>query len=102
LAAQGDRPGARPVLRLDKWLWQARVVKSRSLAVELVSGGHLRVNGQPVSKPAHSVGAGDVLTIPLGGRVRLIRVLDLGQRRGPAVEAQALYVDLDAAPHPLE
>ncbi|MFN4172315.1 MAG: RNA-binding S4 domain-containing protein [Pseudorhodobacter sp.] len=102
MAAQGDRPGARPVLRLDKWLWQARLVKSRSLAAELVAGGHLRVNGNPVSKPAHSVGAGDVLTLPLGGRVRVIRVLALGIRRGPAPEAQALFADLDAAPHPLE
>lgn len=77
-------------------------MKSRSLAAELVAGGHLRVNGNPVSKPAHSVGAGDVLTLPLGGRVRVIRVLALGIRRGPAPEAQALFADLDAAPHPLE
>ena len=102
MAAQGDRPGARPVLRLDKWLWQARFVKSRSLAVALIGTGHLRVNGQPVSKPAHSIGEGDVLTLPLAGRVRLIRVLALGLRRGPAPEAQSLYADLDAAPHPLE
>ncbi len=91
-----NRAGARPVLRLDKWLWQARFVKSRSLAAALVASGHLRVNGQPVAKPAHMVGPGDVLTFALGGRVRLIRILDLGERRGPAPEARALYADLDA------
>ncbi|MBL4916300.1 RNA-binding S4 domain-containing protein [Tabrizicola sp. DMG-N-6] len=89
-------------MRLDKWLWQARFVKSRSLAAALVSGGHLRVNGQPVSKPAHAIGPGDVLTLPLPGRVRVIRVLDLGLRRGPAHEARALYADLDATAPPPE
>lgn len=102
MAGPSGRPGAaqRPTLRLDKWLWQARFVKSRALAAELVEGGHLRINGQPTRKPGHAVAEGDVLTFPLGGRIRVVRVLALGQRRGPASEAVALYGDLDAPSGP--
>jgi ribosome-associated heat shock protein Hsp15 len=92
-------------LRIDKWLWQARFVKSRSLAAALVEAGHLRVNGQPISKPGREIAPGDTLTFPQGGRIRLIRVTALGLRRGPATEAQQLYLDLDApaaGPEPLE
>lgn len=81
-------------LRIDKWLWQARFFKTRSLAAKVVSGG-LRVNGQPIAKPAFSVGLGDVLTFSQGRDVRVIKVVALGTRRGPAPEAQALYEDLD-------
>ena len=96
---------APPRLRLDKWLWQARFFKSRTLAAELVHGGHLRLNGQRVVKPGATITADDTLTFPQGDRIRLIRVLDIGLRRGPATEAQMLYLDLDAAaevPQPLE
>ena len=82
-------------LRLDKWLWQARFFKTRGLSAELVSKGRVRVNGQPVSKPGRAVRPGDVLTFPQGNAVRVIRILALGERRGPAAEAQALYHDLD-------
>jgi ribosome-associated heat shock protein Hsp15 len=88
------RPEARPVLRLDKWLFQARFFKSRGLAAGMLAEGHARVNGLHVVKPGHSVGAGDVLTFPQGARIRVVRVLALGDRRGPAAEAQALYEDL--------
>nr|WP_274705525.1 RNA-binding S4 domain-containing protein [Salipiger pentaromativorans] len=81
-------------MRIDKWLWQARFFKTRSLAAKAVSGG-LRVNGLTVSKPAFAVGPGDVLTFAQGRVVRVIRVAALGTRRGPAPEAQALYDDLD-------
>ena len=87
-----DTPRAR--LRVDKWLWQARFLKTRSLAAKLVSGGHLRVNGAKIAKPAHAVGPGDVLTFPQGRQIRVVRILALGERRGPAPEAQALYEDL--------
>jgi ribosome-associated heat shock protein Hsp15 len=80
--------------RLDKWLWQARFFKTRSLAAREVSAGHVRVNGTHVSKPAQAVGADDVLTFAQGRHVRVIRILALGQRRGPASEAQTLYDDL--------
>jgi ribosome-associated heat shock protein Hsp15 len=91
-------PAAAPALRLDKWLWQARFFKSRSLAASLVAEGHVRVNGTPVSRPGREITPGDVLTFAQGQRIRVIRVLALGLRRGPATEAQALYADLDARP----
>jgi ribosome-associated heat shock protein Hsp15 len=84
-------------IRLDKWLWHARFCKSRSLAATLVAEGRVRVNSERVTKPARSIGAGDVLTFPQGTRIRVIRVIAPGDRRGPAVEAQALYEDLDPA-----
>ncbi|MFN7225549.1 MAG: RNA-binding S4 domain-containing protein, partial [Paracoccaceae bacterium] len=77
-------------------LWQARFFKSRSLSADCVEQGGVRVNGQRVAKPAHALRPGDVLTFAQGGRIRVVRVLDLGLRRGPASEAQGLYADLDA------
>ena len=77
-------------VRLDKWLWAARFFKTRGKASELVSGGHVRVNGQKVSKPATQVGAGDVLTFPQGHQVRVVRINAPAARRGPAPEAQTL------------
>jgi ribosome-associated heat shock protein Hsp15 len=84
----------RETIRLDKWLWQARFFKTRSLAAGVVSETRVRVNGTPVSKPARAVGAGDVLTFAKDDRVRVVRILACGTRRGPAPEAQALYDDL--------
>ena len=75
-------------LRIDKWLWQARFFKTRSLAAKQVSGGHVRLNGNRVLKPAQAIGPGDVLTFPQGRIVRVVRVEALGERRGPATEAQ--------------
>lgn len=95
-------PNAAPVLRLDKWLWQARFFKTRGLAAALVEDGHLRVNGTPVSRPGRDISPGDVLTFPQGRRIRVVRVLALGLRRGPAGEAQALYLDLSSPPVPDE
>ncbi|MBD1202736.1 MAG: RNA-binding S4 domain-containing protein [Rhodobacteraceae bacterium] len=99
------RTGGRATLRVDKWLWQARFFKTRALAADLAESGHLRINGQPTRKPGAGVGEGDVLTFPQGARIRVIRIVGLGQRRGPAPEAQTLYLDLDArqdVPDPLE
>ncbi len=81
-------------LRIDKWLWQARFFKTRSLAAKQVSGGHVRLNGNRVLKPAQAVAPGDVLTFPQGRIVRVVRVEKLGERRGPAPEAQTLYFDM--------
>ena len=94
--APPPKAAPRLTIRLDKWLWQARFFKSRPLACEMIAEGHLRLNGQRCQKPGHQVGAGDTLTFPQGGRIRLIRVLAPGNRRGPASEAQTLYLDLDA------
>ncbi|MFN3993598.1 MAG: RNA-binding S4 domain-containing protein [Tabrizicola flagellatus] len=97
-------PDAAAKLRLDKWLWQARFFKSRSLAAAVIEAGSVRVNGTRVSRPGRDVVAGDTLTFPQGNRIRLVRITALGHRRGPATEAQALYLDLEpsAAPDPLE
>lgn len=85
----------RATIRLDKWLWQARFFRSRPIACEEISAGHLRVNGNRCLKPGYQVGEGDTLTFPQGGRIRVIRVLATGNRRGPANEALGLYRDLD-------
>jgi ribosome-associated heat shock protein Hsp15 len=89
---------ARERLRLDKWLWHARVVKSRSLAAQLVSEGHVRVNGTRVETPAKPVKPSDVLTVALERTVRVLKIVALGTRRGPASEAQGLYEDLSPPP----
>lgn len=85
-----------PALRLDKWLWQARFFKSRSLAARVCTDGRVRRNGVPRAKPGAAVRAGDVLTFPQGGRIRVVAVVALGERRGPAREAAQLYDDLAA------
>ena len=85
---------AAPKQRLDKWLHHARFFKTRTLAAKVVTGGHVRVNSQKVSKASHGVLAGDVLTFPQARHVRVIRVTGFGERRGPASEAQTLYEDL--------
>lgn len=79
--------------RLDKWLWQARFFKSRSLAASAVASG-VRVNGVRATKAAAVVRPGDVLTFVQGEQVRVIEVVALGLRRGPAPEAQTLYRDI--------
>jgi len=81
-------------IRVDKWLWFARFFKSRTLAAEFCGHGKLRCSGVVVSKPGHTIRVGDVLTFPLGPHIRVIKVLGLGVRRGPAPEARALYEDL--------
>jgi ribosome-associated heat shock protein Hsp15 len=90
-----SKPDARPVLRLDKWLWHARFFKSRGLATEQILKGRIRLNGQKMRKPGHAVGEGDALTFPMGDQMCSIRILGIGVRRGPATEARSLYLDLD-------
>jgi ribosome-associated heat shock protein Hsp15 len=90
----GTRPAAHvtpATQRLDKWLWFARVVKSRTLAAELVTLGKVRVNRVRAAKASQMLRPGDVLTLALAGRVRVLRVVAPGERRGPAVEARRLY-----------
>lgn len=81
-------------LRIDKWLWYARVTKSRSLAQKLATSGHVRLNKERVTGSAQSVRVGDVLTVALERRILVMRILALGSRRGPAPEARLLYEDL--------
>ncbi len=82
-------------LRLDKWLWYARFFKSRTLATRLCASGRLRVNGSIVKKAHYVLKPGDVLTFPKGPHIRVIRVMAMGKRRGPAAEARTLYDDLE-------
>ena len=80
--------------RLDKWLWCARFMKARSECARLVAGGSVRINRQVTDKPHAKLRPGDVLTLPLPRDVRVVRVLALAARRGPAVEARTLYEDV--------
>ena len=84
--------------RIDKWLWFARLTKTRTLAQKLVLSGRVRVNREKVDAASHLVKAGDVLTIAGERGVRVLKVVAPGTRRGPAPEAQRLYEDLTAAP----
>lgn len=85
--------GKHPSIRLDKWLWHARFFKTRGLATKLVSGGHVHVNAAKVSKPAFGLKVGDILSFPQGKKIRIVKVLAVSTRRGPASEAQTLYED---------
>ncbi len=87
--------------RLDKWLWFARFYKSRTLASKLCAAGKIRIGGELMHKAHHLVRPGDVLTFPQGAHIRVVRVVRLGLRRGPAPEARTLYEDL-APPAPRE
>jgi ribosome-associated heat shock protein Hsp15 len=80
--------------RLDKWLWFARMTKSRTLAQKLILSGRVRVNREKTGSPAIAVRPDDVLTIALDSGVRVVKVLAPGKRRGPAAEARLLYADL--------
>lgn len=91
VTAGGETGG---VQRLDKWLWFARVAKSRTLAATLVTAGKVRVNRVRTVKASHSVKPGDVVTINVGPRVRVLKVLQPGTRRGPATEARGLFDEL--------
>jgi ribosome-associated heat shock protein Hsp15 len=84
-------------LRLDKWLWHARFFKSRSQAAAFCAEGRLRLNRRHIDRASAPVRAGDVLTFPLSNAIRVVRVVALGQRRGPASEARTLYADMTGA-----
>ena len=84
-----------PSLRLDRWLWFARFFKSRAIASRLCAARRVRLNGRVVAKANQQVRPGDVLTFPQARTIRVIRLVALGSRRGPAAEAQGLYEDLD-------
>jgi ribosome-associated heat shock protein Hsp15 len=80
-------------IRLDKWLWHARFVKTRALAAKLCAEG-IRIDGVRVEKPGIGIKPGQVLTFTLGRHVRVIELVAVGIRRGPAEEARTLYRDL--------
>ena len=80
--------------RIDKWLWFARMARTRTAAADLVSSGHVRVNGQHIAQPARPVRPGDVLTIALARDPRLLRIVAIAERRGPFETARLLYEDM--------
>jgi ribosome-associated heat shock protein Hsp15 len=81
-------------MRIDKFLFFVRLVKSRSLAQRLAAGGHVRIDGRPIDRAHVDVHAGSILTFILNERVRVVRIEALPTRRGPAPEARACYTDL--------
>lgn len=84
--------------RLDKYLWFARMARTRAAAASLVTGRHVRLNGRKIDQPSRAVVIGDVLTISLSRDVRVLRVLAFAERRGPYEEARQLYEDLSEKP----
>ena len=86
--------------RIDKWLFFARVMKSRSLAAKLAVAGRVRINRDKASQASDLVKPGDVLTITLDRRILVYKVVDAGKRRGPADEARTLYEDMSPPPAP--
>ncbi|WP_230292303.1 MULTISPECIES: RNA-binding S4 domain-containing protein [unclassified Croceicoccus] len=86
--------GAQSSLRIDRLLWMLRLAHSRGAAQDIVAAGHIRRNGQRVTRMAQPVCAGDVLTVPVGRAIRVIALDSLPSRRGPASEAQSHYHDL--------
>jgi ribosome-associated heat shock protein Hsp15 len=89
--------------RIDKWLWHARVVRTRTQAAGLAAAGYVRVNGQRVDAPSRAVRPGDVVTVALDRVVRVLKVVGFAERRGSADAARALCETLEPAPnHPVQ
>jgi ribosome-associated heat shock protein Hsp15 len=86
-------------LRLDKFLFFTRLTKTRALAQSIAAQGHIRIDGQPLGRAHASISPGQVITLPLYDRVRIIRIEALPSRRGPASEAQACYSEISANGH---
>jgi ribosome-associated heat shock protein Hsp15 len=84
--------------RIDKWLWHARVVRTRSAAAALAGSGYVRVNGVRIDAASRAVRAGDVITVALDRRVRVMKILGFAERRGAAEAAEALYEEIGLPP----
>jgi ribosome-associated heat shock protein Hsp15 len=81
--------------RLDKWLFHARLCRTRQLAQAAIEAGRVRLNGVKVDKPGHALKPEDILTLGKGGQVIAVKVLALAEKRGPAAEARSLYQVLE-------
>jgi ribosome-associated heat shock protein Hsp15 len=90
-------PDAHDRQRVDRWLWHARLVRTRVAAAALTQAGFVRVNGSRIDAPGHMVRAGDVITVALDRRVRVLKVKGFAERRGAAGHAAALYEEIDQA-----
>lgn len=84
--------------RIDKWLWHARVVRTRSQAAALAAAGHVRINGQRIDAPSRVVRRGDVVTVALDRAVRVLKVMAFAERRGSADDARSLRETLEPSP----
>ncbi len=82
--------------RVDKWLWHARTVRTRSAAAALVEAGYVRLNGKRITGAGQKVAVGDILTLALDRSVRVLRVEGFCERRGASTAARALYRELTA------
>ena len=80
--------------RIDRWLWHARLVRTRSDAAALIASGYVRVNGMRIDAPGRMVRTGDVITVALDRRVRVVKVRGFRERRGPAGSGETLYEEL--------
>jgi ribosome-associated heat shock protein Hsp15 len=87
--------------RIDKWLWHARVVRTRAAAAALAVSGHVRVNGQRIDAAGRAVRVGDVVTVALDRSVRVLKVAAFAERRGGAESARVLVEDLTPAAEPM-
>ena len=81
-------------MRIDRFLFFIRLAKSRTLAQSIVAEGHVRIDGKRAEKPSEEVRQGGIVALPLHGHVRILRVLALPKRRGPASEARLCYEEL--------
>jgi ribosome-associated heat shock protein Hsp15 len=81
-------------VRIDRFLFFIRLAKSRTLAQAIIEEGHVRVDGKRIEKPSEEVRAGSIVALPLHGSVRVLRVLELPSRRGPASDARGCYEEL--------
>ena len=80
--------------RIDRWLWHARLVRTRAAAAALAAAGYVRVNGARIDAPGRMVRAGDVVTVALDRAVRVLKVRGFRERRGPPAAGQDLYDEL--------
>jgi len=84
--------------RIDRWLWHARLTRTREAAARLAGSGHVRVNGTRIDGPGRLVRAGDIVTVALARTVRVVRIKGFVERRGPAGAGEELYEDLEDTP----
>ncbi|MEW9617357.1 RNA-binding S4 domain-containing protein [Shinella sp. S4-D37] len=102
MAHDEEQPAGQARQRIDKWLFFARLRKTRSLAAKSVEAGDVSVNGRNVRQPSHMVRPGDVVALSLDRHDMVVKVLRPGERRGPYEEARLLYSDMTPPPLPRE
>ena len=102
MARDEEQPAGQARQRIDKWLFFARLRKSRSLAAKSVESGDVSINGVSIRQPSHAVRAGDVVVLSLDRHDMVVKVLQPGERRGPYEEARLLYSDMTPPPPPRE